>query len=103
MMDGYYLLEDMGLFGLVKPDGTVISQPVFEEIRREAKDKILIRKGDKYGIIRENGDFELPIYYDAILFDKKNDKILASSNTEEFPEVLDKKALRKRKKKNKGA
>jgi hypothetical protein len=103
LMDGYYLLEDMELFGLAKPDGTVISQPIFEEIRREAKDKILIRKGDKYGIIKENGDFELPIYYDAILFDNKNDKILANSNIEEAPEILDKKALRKSKKKNKGA
>ena len=103
MMDGYYLLEDAGLYGLAKPDGTVISQPIFEEIRREAKDKILIRKGDKYGVIKENGDFELPIYYDAILFDNKNDKILANNNREESPEILDKKALRKRKKKNKGA
>ncbi|WP_040415420.1 WG repeat-containing protein [Cyclobacterium qasimii] len=95
MMDGYYLLEDKGLFGLAKPDGTVISNPVYEEIRREAKDKILIRKDGKYGVIKENGDFELPLFYNAILFDNKNDKILAKSETEAVPEVLSKKELKK--------
>lgn len=103
MADGYYLLEDKGLFGLAKPNGTIISNPVFEEIRREEKDKILIRKGDKYGVIKENGDFELPLFYNSILFDKKNDKVLAKSKTEKAPEVLSKKELRKKRKQKKGA
>tara|TARA_R110002074_G_scaffold75130_5_gene171925 strand:- start:514 stop:2097 length:1584 start_codon:yes stop_codon:yes gene_type:complete len=101
--DGYYLLENNGLFGLAKPDGTIISHPVYEEIRREAKDKILVRKGDKYGVIKENGDFELPLFYTSILFDEKNEKVLAKSKTEKVPEVLSKKELKKRKKQKKGA
>mgnify|MGYP003668830906 FL=1 len=98
--DGYYLLENNGL---AKPDGTIISHPVYEEIRREAKDKILVRKGDKYGVIKENGDFELPLFYTSILFDEKNEKVLAKSKTEKVPEVLSKKELKKRKKQKKGA
>lgn len=101
--DGYYLLENKGLFGLAKPDGTIISNPIYEEIRREAEDKILVRKGDKYGVIKENGDFELPLFYNTILFDEKNNKVLAKSKTVKAPEVLSKKELKKRKKEKKGA
>ncbi|GAB3013104.1 hypothetical protein GCM10027284_35960 [Cyclobacterium sediminis] len=101
--NGYYLLENNGLFGLAKPDGTIISNPIYEEIRREAKDKILVRKGDKYGVIKENGDFELPLFYNTILFDEKNNKVLAKSKTEKVPEILSKKELKKRRKQKKGA
>ncbi|WP_375583898.1 WG repeat-containing protein [Cyclobacterium xiamenense] len=81
--DGYYLLEKNGLLGLARPDGQLICSPQFDEIRPEGPNRILIRKESNYGIMREDGDFVLPLYYSRILFDKDNQKILAKSETDE--------------------
>ncbi|MFC4873693.1 WG repeat-containing protein [Negadavirga shengliensis] len=78
--ENYYLTEEMGLYGLVNPMGEEISTPKFDEIRRENYDRILIRIGDRYGIMKENGDYSLPLFYSQILFDSETEKILAKSD-----------------------
>src|SRR5690606_39037021 len=75
--DNYYLTENNSLFGLANAVGTEISIPKFDELRREGPDKILIRRGEKYGIMKETGEYSLPIYYTNIIFDPGNQKILA--------------------------
>jgi hypothetical protein len=75
--DNYYLTENNSLFGLANSSGSEISIPKFDELRREGNDKILIRRGDKYGIMKESGEYSLPIYYTNIIFDQGNDTILA--------------------------
>ena len=75
--DHYYLTENNFLFGLANSSGTEISIPKFDELRREGPDRILIRRGQKYGIMKETGEYSLPIYYKNILFDAGNQKILA--------------------------
>jgi len=75
--DNYYLTENNSLFGLADPQGSEISIPKFDELRREGSDKILIRRGSKYGIMKETGEYSLPIYYKNIIFDTGNKKILA--------------------------
>lgn len=75
--DNYYLTENKALFGLVNAKGTEVSIPKFDELRREGPDKILIRRGSKYGLMKETGEYSLPIYYKNILFDAGNGKILA--------------------------
>lgn len=101
--DGYYLLEKEGLLGIAKPDGQLISLPQFEEIRREGMDRILIRKGTNYGVMRENGDYVLPLYYSRILFDEENDTILAESMQIEIEPAEKLEGRKARKKKTKGA
>jgi len=73
----YYLTENNSLFGLVSPLGKEISIPKFDELRREGPDMVLIRRDRKYGIMRETGEYSLPIYYTNIIFDPGNKKILA--------------------------
>ncbi|MEX2564942.1 MAG: WG repeat-containing protein [Cyclobacteriaceae bacterium] len=102
--DNYYLTEDDGLFGLVNPSGKEILTPEFNELRREGLDLVLIRKGDKYGIIKENGDYSLPLYYSKILFDSGNQKILAKYDEEKsVPEEVEALERKKKKRKQKGA
>jgi len=75
--DRYYLTEDNSLFGLADSQGAEICIPKFDELRREGEDRILIRRGDKYGIMKETGEYSLPIYYTNIIFDLGNQRILA--------------------------
>lgn len=75
--DNYYLTENNSLFGLANARGAEISIPKFDELRKEGPDKILIRRGDKYGLMKETGEYSLPIYYKNILFDPGNQRILA--------------------------
>lgn len=75
--DDYYLTENNSLFGLADAEGGEIAIPKFDELRREGPDKILIRRGDKYGLMKESGEYSLPIYYKNILFDPGNQRILA--------------------------
>lgn len=84
--DNYYLTENNSLFGLANAVGTEISIPKFDELRREGPDKILIRRGKKYGIMKETGEYSLPIYYTNIIFDPGNSKILAEE--EQIPPAL---------------
>lgn len=99
--DNYYLTENNARFGLVSPDGKEISIPKFDELRREGIDKILIRRGDKYGIMKESGEYSLPIYYSNIIFDPENDRILAEE--EYIPPVLVEEGEAKKKGNKKGA
>lgn len=85
--DGYYLTENSSLFGLADPSGTEISIPKFDELRRESRDKILIRRGRKYGVMKETGEYSLPIYYTNIIFDTGNGKILAEEEVQLLPLV----------------
>lgn len=61
--DDYYLTENNSLFGLADAEGGEIAIPKFDELRREGPDKILIRRGDKYGLMKESGEYSLPIFY----------------------------------------
>ena len=88
--DGYYLTENNSLFGLVHPSGTEISIPKFDELRREGTDKILIRRGKKYGVMKETGEYSLPIYYNNIIFDPGNGKILAEEEVPIVPALVEK-------------
>lgn len=75
--ENYYITENNDLFGLIAPDGKVIVEPKFQELRREELNRILVRIGNKYGIMDENGDYLLPLYYKNILFDLPSNQILA--------------------------
>lgn len=75
--DNYFISENNEQFGLIAPDGKEIIEPKFEELRREDLNRILVRMGDKYGIIDEKGDYLLPIYYKNIVFDQGAKQILA--------------------------
>ncbi len=79
-VDAYFISENQGLFGLVAPDGKEIVSPKFQELRREDLNKVLVRIGDKYGILDEKGDYVLPMYYKNIVFDTGNKQILAEDN-----------------------
>src|SRR5690606_24288753 len=61
--DSYYLTENNAMFGLASATGTEISIPKFDELRKEGPDKILIRRGEKYGLMKETGEYSPPIYY----------------------------------------
>ena len=60
-------------------------EPKFEELRREDLNKILVRLGDKYGILDENGDYILPVYYKSIVFDVGTNQILAEDDYQFAP------------------
>ncbi|MEX2593113.1 MAG: WG repeat-containing protein [Anditalea sp.] len=96
--DNYYLTENNSLFGLANSLGTEISIPKFDELRREGYDKILIRRGDKYGVMKETGEYSLPIYYSNIIFDHGNDKILAEEEPV-LPVLVEEDSTKKNKKK----
>ncbi|WP_304516353.1 WG repeat-containing protein [Cecembia rubra] len=86
--DNYFISENNTLFGLIAPDGKEIIEPKFQEIRREELNKILVRFGDKYGIMDENGDYLLPIYYKNIVFDQGSRQILAEDEYQ-FMQVIE--------------
>ncbi|MFD2202841.1 WG repeat-containing protein [Shivajiella indica] len=75
--DNYFISENNNLLGLIAPDGKEIIEPKFEELRREDLNRILVRIGDKFGIIDEKGDYLLPLYYKNIVFDQGTKQILA--------------------------
>jgi hypothetical protein len=75
--DNYFISENNNQFGLIAPDGKEIIEPKFEELRREELNRVLVRIGDKYGIMDEQGDYLLPIYYKNIVFDQGAKQILA--------------------------
>ena len=75
--DHYYLTENDSMFGLADSQGAEICIPKFDELRMEGKNRILIRRGNKYGIMKETGEYSLPIYYTNIIFDQGNERILA--------------------------
>ncbi|WP_373494420.1 WG repeat-containing protein [Aquiflexum sp.] len=84
-VENYYISENNNLFGLIAPDGKEIVGPKFQELRREDLNRILVRMGNKYGIIDENGDYLLPIYYKSIIFDLASNQILAEDQYQFFP------------------
>lgn len=95
LTDGnYYLTENNSLFGLADAYGTEISIPKFDELRREGADKILIRRGSKYGIMKETGEYSLPIYYKNIIFDSGNKRILAEEEWV-FPALVEEETSKK--------
>ncbi|WP_143960101.1 WG repeat-containing protein [Litoribacter populi] len=98
--DNYYLTEDEEMFGLVNASGSEISIPKFDEIRRENYDHILVKRGNKYGLMRESGEYSLPIYYKNIIYDRSNELILAED--EYIPPVVEN-IEESKKKKKKGA
>jgi len=61
---------------LINASGLEIAEPKFEELRREDLDKIVVRVGDKFGVMDEKGNYSLPVYYKNILFDQGTNKIL---------------------------
>lgn len=99
-VDAYFISEKEGLFGLVAPDGKEIVTPKFQELRREDLNKILVRIGDKYGILDEKGDYVLPVYYKNIVFDTGNKLILAEDKyqfTQDAPVLITVEATKKKK------
>lgn len=96
---GYYLTENSALFGLAHPSGTEISIPKFDELRREGEDQILIRRGKKYGVMKETGEYSLPIYYTNIIFDPGNGKILAEEELPLVPALVEKDSVQKKEEK----
>lgn len=95
-VDGnYYLTENNAMFGLANIAGTEISIPKFDELRREGPDKILIRRGDRYGLMKETGEYSLPIYYKNIIFDPGNQKILAEEEVIAAPVLVEEETKRK--------
>lgn len=99
--DNFFLAEENGLFGLIAPDGTEIVEPKFQELRREDVNRILVRLDDKYGIMDENGDYLLPIYYKSITFDQGAKQILAEDSYQFVPEVEEVKSGNKKRKSGK--
>jgi hypothetical protein len=97
--DHYYLTENNSLFGLVNAQGTEVSIPKFDELRREGHDKILIRRGEKYGLMKETGEYSLPIYYKNIIFDPGNQKILAEEEMVLAPVLVEEDTKKKNTKK----
>ena len=97
--DHYYLTENNALFGLANAKGMEISIPKFDELRREGHDKILIRRGDKYGLMKETGEYSLPIYYKNIIFDQGNQKILAEEELVLSPILVEEDSRKKNSKK----
>ena len=93
--DSYYLTENNGMFGLANATGAEISIPKFDELRKEGPDKILIRRGEKYGLMKETGEYSLPIYYKNILFDPGNQKILAEEELIAVPVLVEEETKRK--------
>ena len=83
--DNYFITENEGKFGLISPEGKEIVEPKFQELRREDLNKILVRLGDKYGILDENGNYVLPVYYKSIVFDNGNNQILAEDDYQFTP------------------
>lgn len=94
--DNYFISEDNSLFGLIAPDGKEIIEPKFQELRREELNKILVRLGDKYGIMDEKGDYLLPIYYKNILFDQGARQILAEDDYQ-FNQIVEEKPRKRMK------
>ncbi|RZS97061.1 WG repeat-containing protein [Cecembia calidifontis] len=94
--DNYFISEDNALLGLIAPDGKEIIEPKFQELRREELNKILVRLGDKYGIMDENGDYLLPIYYKNIVFDQGARQILAEDDYQ-FTQVVEEKSGKRKK------
>ncbi|PRY87975.1 WG repeat-containing protein [Mongoliibacter ruber] len=86
--DNYFITEEDNAFGLIAPDGKEIVAPKFQELRREDLNKILVRFGDKYGILDENGDYLLPLYYKSIVFDSGANQILAEDFYQFEPEAI---------------
>ena len=93
--DSYYLTENNAMFGLANASGTEISIPKFDELRKEGPDKILIRRGGKYGLMKETGEYSLPIYYKNIIFDPGNQKILAEEEPIAAPILVEEETKRK--------
>lgn len=93
--DSYYLTENNAMFGLANASGTEISIPKFDELRKEGPDKILIRRGDKYGLMKETGEYALPIYYKNIIFDSGNQRILAEEEMVSAPVLVEEETKRK--------
>ncbi|UJP63289.1 WG repeat-containing protein [Mongoliitalea daihaiensis] len=101
--NNYYLTERQGLMGLLSPAGKVIAEPSFQEIRREEFDRIVARQGDKYGILNENGEFLLPLYYRNIIFDQGSQQILAEDAYQFEIEDLTKSSTSNQGKKKRGS
>jgi hypothetical protein len=96
--DNYYITEKEDLFGLISPEGKEIVEPKFQELRREDLNKILVRLENKYGILNENGDYVLPVYYKSIVFDNGANQILAEDEYQFVPEETIEKGNVKKKK-----
>lgn len=97
--ENYYISENNNLFGLIAPEGNEIVEPKFQELRREDLNRILVRIGDKYGIMDEKGDYLLPLYYKNIIFDLPTNQILAEDYYQFFiPEPEQKQIPAKKKK-----
>ena len=97
--ENYYISENNNLFGLIAPDGKEIVEPKFQELRREDLNRILVRMDGKYGIMDENGNYLLPLYYKNIIFDLPSNQILAEDYYQFFiPESEPKQTSAKKKK-----
>ena len=63
----YYVVTRDDKYGIVsKTDGSVVIPMEYEALIPVGEDKIVVQKGDKYGIIDIKGNVILPIEYDKI-------------------------------------
>ena len=86
-----YVVTESGKTKLIKKDGTTVLEDGFDEITSIDGDNVIIKKGDKYGVISVTGENIIPAKYDELkfVFDsnyiaKKNDKygIINAKNEE---------------------
>ncbi|AWW29925.1 WG repeat-containing protein [Echinicola strongylocentroti] len=96
--DHYYITENNGSFGMIDPTGKEIVTPTFQSVRREGYDKIIVQKNGRFGIINETGEALLPVYYQDIIIDNSNQKILAEDIYK--PIITEDDSKKKRKKKD---
>jgi hypothetical protein len=83
--DGYFYTETRGKYGLLSTNGQEIVKPIFDVLRREENNRVLVRLDNKYGLMDESGNYLLPLYYKNIIFDTSNRQILAEDHYQ-FPQ-----------------
>ena len=69
-------------FGLISKEGREMVFPKYDSIKDLKNGYVIVERNGKFGICNINGVIKIPIIYEAIKYDRSNDKYLVKSSPE---------------------
>ena len=77
--EGTFKVGKGGKYGIVKANGEIIVNPIYEDIKPIGKDIFIVKNNEKFGILKSN-DLIVPFKYDDIVGDAQEKCYIAELN-----------------------
>lgn len=78
LTNGRFLLQQENLFGLADAQGNRIITPKYDAVQDLQNGYLLVSRGGKKGLVTIDGVGTIPLIYDVLVYDRKNDLYLCT-------------------------